>query len=96
MTQSPATSRVAVVTGGSRGIGRATAARLASEGLAVVVGYAGRAEAARAVVEEVTAGGGRAIAVRADVATRRTERPCSTPRRPSTAGWTSWCTPPGA
>lgn len=60
--------RVAIVTGGSRGIGRQTVSRLAQDGFAVVVVYAGRAADADAAVEEVTAKGGRAIAVQADVA----------------------------
>lgn len=59
--------RVAVVTGGSRGIGRATVSRLAADGLAVVVGYVGSEEQARAAAEEITAGGGSAIAVQVDV-----------------------------
>ncbi len=62
------TQRVAIVTGGSRGIGRQTVSRLAQDGFAVVVVYAGRAAEAEAAVEEVTAGGGRALAVQADVA----------------------------
>ncbi|WP_199515134.1 SDR family oxidoreductase [Nucisporomicrobium flavum] len=60
--------RVAVVTGGSRGIGRAVAERLGADGQAVVVGYAGNqaeAEAAVAVIEKES---GRAVAVRADIA----------------------------
>ncbi|MGW3936163.1 SDR family oxidoreductase [Streptomyces phaeochromogenes] len=61
-------SRVAVVTGGSRGIGRQSVARLAADGFAVVAGYSGNADLAEAVVEEVTAAGGRAMAVRGDVA----------------------------
>ncbi|MEU1662092.1 SDR family oxidoreductase [Streptomyces sparsogenes] len=61
-------SRVAVVTGGSRGIGRETVSRLAADGYAVVVGYAGNRALAEAAVQEVTAAGGRAIAVQADVA----------------------------
>ncbi|MEU6854223.1 SDR family oxidoreductase [Actinacidiphila alni] len=65
---SPDRVRVAVVTGGSRGIGREVVARLAADGFAVVVGYAGRVDAAQAAVAEVTAAGGRALAVRADVA----------------------------
>ncbi|WP_236046618.1 SDR family oxidoreductase [Paractinoplanes ovalisporus] len=61
-------ARVAIVTGGSRGIGRATAKQLAARGDAVVVGYAGNAELADEVVAEITAAGGRAVAGRADVA----------------------------
>lgn len=60
--------RVAIVTGGSRGIGRETVSRLAADGLAVVVGYAGNRELAEAAVKDVTAVGGRAIAVQADIA----------------------------
>ena len=60
--------RVAVVTGGSRGIGRSVAGRLAADGFAVVVGYAGSADGAAAAVAEVTAAGGQAVAVQADVA----------------------------
>lgn len=62
------TQRVAVVTGGSRGIGRETVTRLAADGFAVVVVYAGRTADAEAVVKEVTDRGGRAVAVQADIA----------------------------
>jgi 3-oxoacyl-[acyl-carrier protein] reductase len=68
MTTSATTGRVAVVTGASRGIGRAIALRLAADGAAVVVGYAGNHEAAEKTVAEITAVGGRAVAVAADVA----------------------------
>ena len=61
-------NQVAVVTGGARGIGRATARLLAQRGAAVCVNYAARADAAEALVAEITAAGGRAIAVAADVA----------------------------
>ncbi|MEJ2853068.1 MULTISPECIES: SDR family oxidoreductase [unclassified Saccharothrix] len=61
-------TRVAIVTGGSRGIGRAGAERLAADGLAVVIAYAGNDAEAAATVEAIEAKGGTAIAVRADVA----------------------------
>ena len=59
--------KVAIVTGGSRGIGRATALALATEGAKVVVNYARSSDAAEAVVAEITAAGGEAIALGADV-----------------------------
>jgi 3-oxoacyl-[acyl-carrier protein] reductase len=62
------TRRVAIVTGGSRGIGRQVVARLAADGFAVVVSYAGNEGEAKAAVAEITEAGGQAIAVRADVA----------------------------
>jgi 3-oxoacyl-[acyl-carrier protein] reductase len=62
------TQRVAIVTGGSRGIGRETVSRLAADGFALVVVYAGRSADAEQAVEEVTAKGGRAVAVQADIA----------------------------
>jgi 3-oxoacyl-[acyl-carrier protein] reductase len=58
----------AIVTGASGGIGRAVALRLARDGFAVVVNYGGRADRAEAVVAEIAAAGGRAIAVQGDVA----------------------------
>jgi len=61
-------NQVAVVTGGARGIGRATARLLAQRGAAVCVNYAVQAEAAEALVAEIVAAGRRAIAVAADVA----------------------------
>ena len=60
--------RVAVVTGGSGGIGSAVARRLAAEGAAVVVHYGGSAERATELVEEITAKGGAAVAAGGDVA----------------------------
>lgn len=59
--------RVAVVTGASRGVGRAVAERLANEGAAVVVNYSRSAAEAQAVVSAIAARGGHAIAIEADV-----------------------------
>lgn len=57
------TQRVAIVTGGSRGIGRQVVSRLAQNGFAVVIAYAGQTAAAEAAAAEA----GRAIAVKADI-----------------------------
>jgi len=59
--------KTALVTGASRGLGRAIALRLAGDGACVVVNYRERAAEAEAVAGEIRAGGGRAIAVQADV-----------------------------
>ena len=60
-------SKVVIVTGGSRGIGAATALLAAKQGYAVCVNYQTRVEAADTVVEAVESEGGRAIAVAGDV-----------------------------
>ncbi len=59
--------KVVIITGGSRGIGRATARLLGARGAAVVVNYAANTQAAAAVEEEIKASGGKALAVQADV-----------------------------
>ena len=59
--------KTAIVTGASGGIGRAVAVRLARDGFAVVVNYAGNAARAEEIVAEIKAAGGQAIAVQADV-----------------------------
>ena len=60
-------NQVAVVTGGSSGIGAAVAKALAAAGAAVAVNYSGHPEGAEAVVQAIEAAGGRAFAVQADV-----------------------------
>jgi 3-oxoacyl-[acyl-carrier protein] reductase len=61
------TDKVAIITGSSRGIGRAIALRLAACGAKIVVNYRGSQAAADEVVEQITTAGGQAIAVQADV-----------------------------
>jgi 3-oxoacyl-[acyl-carrier protein] reductase len=69
MTESTTTAgRVAIVTGGSSGIGREAAVRLGRDGYAVAIVYVGNQANADAAVKEVEQAGGRAIAVQADVA----------------------------
>ena len=64
---SNANRKVAVVTGGSRGIGAAIAERLAGDGFAVVINYAGGAAEAEALAGKIAQAGGRAITAQADV-----------------------------
>jgi 3-oxoacyl-[acyl-carrier protein] reductase len=60
--------RIAIVTGGSRGIGRAISERLASDGQIVVIAYANNAVEADKTVQSIVENGGKAIAVKADIA----------------------------
>src|SRR5205807_4741154 len=71
--------KVAVVTGASKGIGASIAKQLAAEGAAVVVNYASSKEGADQVVNDITALGGKAIAVQGDVASPLVDRDVSIP-----------------
>ena len=70
----PLNGKVALVTGGSRGIGEGIARRLAREGAAVAVTYNASADRAEALVKEIVADGGQALAVQADAADRASLR----------------------
>jgi 3-oxoacyl-[acyl-carrier protein] reductase len=67
-------SKVAVVTGASRGIGRAVADRLAGEGFHVVINYSGEAASAEALAYNIEDKGGRALAIKADVSASKDVR----------------------
>ncbi|WP_033221656.1 SDR family oxidoreductase [Kitasatospora phosalacinea] len=71
MPTTDAQSRVALVTGGSGGIGRAVVRQLARAGYPVAVHYSGSKDKAEALVAEVVGAGGRALAVGADIADER-------------------------
>src|SRR5882762_9798187 len=64
----PLAGKVALVTGGTRGIGAAIAKRLAGEGARVAVTYSKGADVAASIVKEIERGGGKAIAIHADAA----------------------------
>lgn len=60
-------TKVAIVTGGSRGIGAAIAGRLAAEGFTVLINFAGNTDAAEALVSRIEAAGGHALTAQADI-----------------------------
>jgi 3-oxoacyl-[acyl-carrier protein] reductase len=60
-------SKIAIVTGASRGIGAAISRRLAADGFGVIINYAGSADAAESLATEIEKAGSRALAVKADV-----------------------------
>jgi NAD(P)-dependent dehydrogenase (short-subunit alcohol dehydrogenase family) len=66
-TMSSTPNKIAIITGGSRGLGRASAIALAKTGVGIVLTYQHQRDAAQAVVEQIQAGGGNAIALQLDV-----------------------------
>ena len=67
-------NKVAIITGSSRGIGRATAIEFAKEGASVVVNYASSEGSANEVVQKIESSGGKAVAIRGDVGTSEDRR----------------------
>jgi len=81
--------KVAIVTGGSRGIGAAIVKRLAADGAKVAFTYTKGADAAASVVKEIERAGGKAIAIQADAADAAASRSPSTRPSPLSADWIS-------
>ena len=88
------TGKKALVTGASRGLGRAIALSLARAGADVVITYEKSVDKAQAVADEIKALGRYGEAVQADSAARRRFRMPSPMRPGPSAGWTFWSTTP--
>jgi hypothetical protein len=91
--------KIAIVTGASRGIGKAIAIALAKEGAKIVINYASSATAAEALVQEIQDRGGEAIALAADVSKREQVDELPTLYRHACillVRWRDGCSPGGA
>ena len=88
--------KVALVTGGSRGIGAAIAQRLARDGAAVAFTYATAAGKAQAVAKQIDADGGRVLVIQADNADPGAVTGAVEQTAAELAGWTSWSTTPAS
>ena len=82
--------KIALITGGSRGIGAAIAKRLAGDGANVAITYSKGADAAASVVKEIESGGGKAIAIQADAADADAGKPPSKKPSRHSANSMSW------
>ena len=87
--------KTVLITGGSTGIGAAVARGFAEQGARVAIGYHSSADAAHALVSEIKAAGGEALAVKGDVADPKACAKSSPRRRPGSAVSTALSTTPG-
>jgi 3-oxoacyl-[acyl-carrier protein] reductase len=83
-------SKIAIVTGASRGIGAAISRRLAADGFGVIINYAASADAAESLATEIEKAGSRALAVKGMSVIRSPSKLCSTPRKRSSAERMCW------
>ena len=91
-TALPGAGKVAVITGSSRGIGAATAKRLAREGFAVTVNYLTNRDLAARVVADIEAAGGAPLFGRPTSPIPQRSRLCSTPMTGLSGAWMWWST----
>jgi 3-oxoacyl-[acyl-carrier protein] reductase len=82
--------KIALITGGSRGIGAAIAKRLAADGAKVAITYTKGADAAASVINEIERAGGKAIAIQADAADANAVKAAVEKRLQPSGDWMCW------